>query len=437
MIDIELLRKDPDFVKAALAKREMQAASIDRILELDRRRRELIGDVEKRRSQRNDVAKQIGKLKAQKQDTAELQAQSTELKNAMAEAESALAETESALKEAASELPNYTDERSPAGGKENNQVVKVWGEKPAPVSKPLDHVEMSTRLGLVDHERGAKLSGSGFWIYKGWGAALEWALVDFFNREHFADGYTFMLPPHMLLDQCGFAAGQFPKFREDVFHVKTSDDERQRFLLPTAETAILNVYRDEILDATALPIKAFAYTPCYRRESGAYRTEERGTIRGHQFNKVEMFQFVTPEDADAALAELVGKAESLMEKLGLHYRTSLLAAGDTSASMAMTYDVEVWLPSIGIYKEVSSASWARDYQARRANIRYRTEGKKGTAFIHTLNASGLATSRLLPAILEQHQREDGSLTVPEPLRPWLGTDVIEPGRPLPSRAAAK
>jgi seryl-tRNA synthetase len=427
MIDIDLIRKDPAFVLSALERRELEGISLDRILELDRRRRELIGDVEKRRNQRNEVAKQIGKMKAGGQDTTELQAKSSELKTALAETEAALTETEAALATATSELPNYPDERSPAGGKENNQVVKVWGSPPT-LARPLDHTEMSARLGLVDHERGAKLSGSGFWIYKGWGAALEWALLDFFVREHFADGYTFMLPPHMLLDQCGFAAGQFPKFREDVFHIKT-DDERSRFLLPTAETAILNVYRDEILEASALPIKAYAYTPCYRRESGAYRTEERGTIRGHQFNKVELFQFVAPEDSERGLAELVRKAETLMEKLGLHYRTSLLSAGDTSASMAMTYDVEVWLPSIGIYKEVSSASWARDYQARRANIRYRPEGKKGTAFIHTLNASGLATSRLLPAILEQCQREDGALIVPQPLRPWLGTDVIEAPRP--------
>ncbi|MBK8253993.1 MAG: serine--tRNA ligase [Polyangiaceae bacterium] len=428
MIDIDLIRKDPNLVRTALEKRESKI-SLDRIVELDKRRRELIGDVEKRRNQRNDVAKQIGKMRASGQDTTELQAQSTELKNAMANAEAELASTESELQAAAAELPNIPDDRVVAGGKENNQVVKVFGEQPKLPAKPLDHVEMSSRLGLVDHERGAKLSGSGFWIYKGWGAALEWALIDFFNREHFADGYTFLLPPHMLLDQCGFAAGQFPKFREDVFHIKTDEDQRHRFLLPTAETAILNVYRDEILDQSALPIKAFAYTPCYRREAGTYRTEERGTIRGHQFNKVEMFQFTTPEDGEKALAELVRKAETLMEKLGLHYRTSQLAAGDTSASMAMTYDVEVWIPSIGIYKEVSSASWAKEYQARRANIRYRPEGKKGTAFIHTLNASGLATSRLLPAILEQHQRDDGSLNVPEPLRAWLGTSVIEPGKP--------
>ena len=197
-------------------------------------------------------------------------------------------------------------------------------------------------------------------------------------------------------------------------------------MLPTAETAVLNVYRDEILRGEDLPLKMFAYTPCYRREAGSYRSEERGTIRGHQFNKVEMFQFCSPEQSQAGLDEMVGKAQSLVEKLGLHYQTTLLAARDASASMAMTYDVEVWLPSMNAYKEVSSISWARDYQARRAKTRYRPVGEKRTEFVHTLNGSGLATSRLVPAILEQNQQPDGSVVVPEPLRPWLGTDVLEP-----------
>ena len=234
-----------------------------------------------------------------------------------------------------------------------------------------------------------------------------------------------MLPPHLLLDEVGYAAGQFPKFVDDVFHLQTAEGERPRFLLPTAETAILSVSGDEILEADELPRKAFAYTPCYRREAGGYRTEERGTVRGHQFNKVELFQFVAPEGAEAALDELVGKAERLVQELGLHYQTSLLAAEDASASMAITYDVEVWIPSIGTYKEVSSASHARDYQARRANIRYRADGKR-TAYVHTLNASALATSRLVPALLEQHLQPDGSVAVPAPLQPWLGTDRLGP-----------
>ena len=318
----------------------------------------------------------------------------------------------------------------PAGGKENNQVVRVWGEQPAGIANPLDHVALCRRLGLIDYERGTKIGGSGFWLYSGLGAALEWALLDYFCREHFRDGYEFILPPHLLTHECGFAAGQFPKFEDAVFHLRAAGNDRARFLLPTAETAVLNVYRDEVLEHERLPIKCFAYSPCYRREGGAHRTEERGTIRGHQFNKVEMFQFVSPEQSEAALNELVGRAEQLLESLGLHYRTTLLAAEDASSSMALTYDVEVWIPSIGMYKEVSSVSWAGDFQARRANIRYRRPGRKHTEFVHTLNGSGLATSRLFPAIVEQFQQDDGSVVVPEPLRPWLGRDIIEAAKPL-------
>jgi seryl-tRNA synthetase len=256
------------------------------------------------------------------------------------------------------------------------------------------------------------------------GVALELALLDFFVREHFSDGYEFMLPPHLLLEKVGYAAGQFPKFYDDVFNLKVSPGERPRFLLPTAETAIVSVFADEILPSEELPKKAFAYTPCYRREGGSHRTEERGTVRGHQFNKVEMFQFVAPEQAEDALHELIGKAERLVQQLGLHHRTTLLAAEDASASMAIMFDIEVWIPSMSTYKEVSSASHAGDYQARRANIRFRRPGSKRTEFVHTLNASGLATSRLVPALLEQNLQPDGSVRVPEVLQPWLGTDRL-------------
>jgi seryl-tRNA synthetase len=323
------------------------------------------------------------------------------------------------------ELPNVPADQVPAGGKENNAVVKTWGAPPDLGNKQLDHVELCTRLGLVDFERGTKLGGSGFWLYTGLGAALEWALLDYFCKTHVADGYQFMLPPHLLLTECGYTAGQFPKFVDDVFLLAHDEHERDRFLLPTSETAILNVYRDEILPFEDLPIKAFAYTPCYRREQGGYRSDERGTVRGHQFNKVEIFQFVAEDGGDVALKEMVRKSERIVEELGLHYRTSLLAAKDASASMQITYDIEVWIPSIGSYKEVSSASYAGDYQARRANIRYRPEGEKKTRYVHTLNASALATSRLLPAIVEQCQQPDGSIRVPEPLRDWLQTDTIQ------------
>jgi seryl-tRNA synthetase len=425
MIDIGLIRRDPDTVRAGL-RRKSDAIDLDPILALDARRRERIAELDGARSRRKKLAQEIGKLRSQGGSAPELEQEGTLLKTAIAQMEGDVEAIEGELSRKLAELPNLPDARVPDGGKEENVVVRVWGEKPAPLPGARDHVEICSRLGLVDYERGTKLGGSGFWIYQGLGAALEWSLVNFFCREHFAAGYVFVLPPHLLVDQCGFAAGQFPKFRDDVFHLATSGDERARFLLPTAETAILSVHADEILERERLPVKMFAYTPCYRREAGGYRTDERGTIRGHQFNKVEMFQFVEPDRAEAALAELVRRAETMVEKLGLHYRTSLLAARDMSDTMKMTYDVEVWLPSLGAYKEVSSVSWAGDYQARRASIRYRPEGGKGTAYLHTLNGSGLATSRLFPAIVEQHLRADGGVNVPEPLREWLGTDVIGP-----------
>jgi seryl-tRNA synthetase len=425
MLDLKQIRNNPDEIARALSKR-LPDVDFTELLALDQANRDMIARTDAVRAERKDIARTISERKRAGADSADLEAKATALKTELESLDSRLEETRQALQALLDALPNIPDETVPAGGKEANEVVRVYGEKPDLGPTALDHVELCKRLDLIDYERGTKLGGSGFWLYTGMGAALEWALINYFCQTHFKDGYRFFLPPHLLIHECGYAAGQFPKFADDVFHLQTMGGERDRFLLPTAETAILNVYRDEIVKTEDLPIKCFAYTPCYRREAGAARTEERGSIRGHQFNKVEMFQFTTPETGRAAIDELVRRAESIVESLGLHYRTTRLAAGDASASMALTYDIEVWLPSIGIYKEVSSVSWARDYQARRANIRYRPPGQKQTEFIHTLNGSGLATSRLLPAIVEQHQQPDGSVIVPEPLRPWLGTDVLKP-----------
>ena len=320
-------------------------------------------------------------------------------------------------------LPNMPDPDVVAGGKENNAVVHVWGEKPQFDFEPKSHVDLCEAHGFIDYERGAKLGGNGAWIYRGMGARLEWALLNFFITEHLNDGYEMLLPPHMLNYTCGYTAGQFPKFADEVYWIENSTGDK-KFLLPTAETALVNLHRDEVLTLDELPKKYIAYTPCYRREAGSYRSEERGMIRGHQFNKVEMVQYTTAEGSDAAFEELVGKAERLVQKLGLHYQLSKLAAGDCSYSMARTCDIEIWIPSMGIYKEVSSASNARDYQARRGNIKYRGEDGK-LHFAHTLNASGLATSRVFPALCEQYQNADGSITVPEVLRPMVGVDVIK------------
>ncbi len=423
MLDIKYIRKNQAEVTAALRKR-VPGIDLDPLLALDTQMRAVMTAQEQRQSQRNKISAEVGVLKRSGTDTSALEAQVKTINDQGAADELRLKELEQRLNEELSALPNIPDPRAPLGGKEANQVVRTWGQKPSLPNKPKDHVQICTDLGLVDYERGVKLGGAGFWLYTGMGAALEWALLNYFCQAHYRDGYTFMLPPHLLVHESGYAAGQFPKFADDVFHLQTRDGQRDRFLLPTSETAIVNVYRDEILDEAQLPVKVFAYSPCYRSEAGGGRAEERGTVRGHQFNKVEMFQFTTPDQAEAAHNELVRRAEMLLEGLGLHYQTTLLAVQDASASMRLTYDIEVWIPSMGIYKEVSSVSWAGDYQARRAKIRYRPMGGKSTEFVHTLNASGLATSRLLPAIVEQCQQPDGSVRIPEPLRAWVGTDVI-------------
>jgi seryl-tRNA synthetase len=424
MLDIRLIRNSPDEVLDALRKR-LDSPDLSKILELDGLISTSKSQADELRTKRKEISGQVAQARKRGEDTLALQATSTAIGDEIQEVEVRLEELQSQFQAAMEVLPNLPMPDVPPGGKEANQVVKTWGEKPDLPTDALDHVELERRLGLVDFDRGVKLGGSGSWLYTGLGARLEWGLLNFFIDHHLADGYTFLLPPHMLLDECGYAAGQFPKFRDDVYHI-AGDESRGRFLLPTAETAILNVYRDEILDGSELPMKMFAYTPCYRHEAGGYRSEERGTIRGHQFNKVETFQFVSSETGRDSLNEMLRKAEVLLEELGLHYQTSLLSAGDASASMRVTYDVEVWLPSLGIYKEVSSASYAGDYQARRANIRYKTEGQKGSEFVHTLNASGLATSRLFPALVEQYQQADGSVVVPEALRSYVKADVLRP-----------
>ena len=287
-----------------------------------------------------------------------------------------------------------------------------------------NHVDLCEMHNLVDYKRGAKLAGNGNWIYTGVGARLEWALLNYFIDEHLKDGYEFMLIPHMLNYSCGFGAGQFPKFESDVYWVKDDSDNDNKFMLPTSETGLVNLHADEVLTEDELPKKYFGYTPCYRREAGSYRAEERGMIRGHQFNKVEMIQYTIPKDSDKAFYELVDKAKALVEKLGLHYRVSKLAAGDVSASMARTYDIEVWVPTMG-YKEVSSVSNARDYQARRSNTKFRNIEAGKLDFVNTLNGSGLATSRIIPAIVEQFQQADGSIKVPQVLVKYLGLEVIK------------
>ena len=424
MIDLKFLRAEPDTVKANVKKRcKDMDAEIDEILELDATRRQMTAAIEAKKAEQNAVSRKIPQIKKEGGDVAAVMAEMKALSAEIKEEDAKLAELEEKQKELLMALPNMPDPDVVAGGKENNAVVHVWGEKPQFDFEPKNHVDLCEAHGFIDYERGAKLGGNGAWIYRGMGARLEWALLNFFITEHLNDGYELLLPPHMLNYTCGYTAGQFPKFADEVYWIENSTGDK-KFLLPTAETALVNLHRDEVMTLDELPKKYIAYTPCYRREAGSYRSEERGMIRGHQFNKVEMVQYTTAEGSDAAFEELVGKAERLVQKLGLHYQLSKLAAGDCSYSMARTCDIEIWIPSMGIYKEVSSASNARDYQARRGNIKYRGEDGK-LHFAHTLNASGLATSRVFPALVEQYQNADGSITVPEVLRPMVGTDVIK------------
>ena len=441
MLDIRKIKENPDQVKAGLKAKEVDCdAIIDRILELDVQVRGLKTSTETKTAQKNKLAKENGKLFGQKkgaekrgEDTSAIEAQiaanmaeSVKIDESIAEEKKNLKVLDEELYTAMLSLPNLPDSDLLPGGKENNEPLRYIGEKHAFDFEPKHHVDLCQDLGLIDYERGVKLAGAGNWIYTGMGARLEWALLNYFIDTHTADGYDFILPPHMLEYQCGLTAGQFPKFADEVFKIANHPTEGGTFyMLPTAEAALASVYRDEILTEKDLPKKFFAYTPCFRREAGSHRADERGMVRGHQFNKVEMFQFTTPEGSDEAFEELVKKAENLVAGLGLHFRTVKLAAGDCSASMARTYDIEILIPSMNGYKEVSSVSNARDYQARRGNIRYRRADGK-IDFVHTLNGSGLATSRIFPAIVEQNQRADGSIVVPEVLRKYLGgIEVID------------
>ena len=440
MLDIRKIKENPDAVKAGLKAKEVDCdAVVDKILELDGQIRNLKTTTETKTAEKNKLAKENGKLFGQKkgaekkgEDTSALDAQiaansakSVELDKAIEDDAAALKTLSDEFRVAMLSLPNLPDEDLLPGGKENNEPLRYIGEKPSFDFEPKHHVDLCEGLGLIDDTRGVKLAGAGNWMYTGMGARLEWALLNYFIDTHTADGYDFILPPHMLEYQCGETAGQFPKFADEVYKIANPTDDRIHYMLPTAEAALCSLYRDEILAESELPKKLFAYTPCFRREAGSHRADERGMVRGHQFNKVEMFQFCKPEDSDAAFDELVTKAEKLVEGLGFHFRTVKLAAGDCSASMARTYDIEILIPSMDGYKEVSSVSNARDYQARRGNIRYRRADGK-IDFVHTLNGSGLATSRIFPALVEQNQRADGSIVGPECLRKYLGgLEVIE------------
>ena len=427
MLDIKIIKENPEDVIARLAAKGREAREdITEILKLDEERRALIAETENIKAEQNRQTKLVPQMKKEGNDTTEIFAAMKELGAKAKESAARLETVEARYNELMLGLPNLPDPDLKPGGKENNEPLKYFGEPHHFDFEPKNHVDLCTSLGLIDYDRGVKLSGNGFWIYRGMGARLEWALLNYFIDTHIKDGYELVLVPHMLGYECGLTAGQFPKFKDEVYWLDTAEDERRRFMLPTAETALVSLHRDEILKESDLPRKYISYTPCFRREAGSYRADERGMVRGHQFNKVEMVQYTKPECSDEAFEELVGKAEALVSGLGFHFRTVKLAAADCSASMARTYDIEIQIPSMNGYKEVSSVSNARDYQARRGMIRFKRDGGGKPEFVHTLNGSGLATSRILPALVEQNQRADGSVVVPEVLRKYVGVEVISP-----------
>ncbi len=422
MIDIKRIVDEKELVKEALLKRmNPEELDLDSIVQIYNRRMDLLRKFEEKRSNQNSFNDKMASVPKGSQEFLDLIKNLKELASEVKDLEEQLREIEKELKERLEVLPNIPDEDVVAGGKESNVVVKTDGEKPKFEFEIKDHIQLGESLGLFDFDRASKMSGSNFSMYKGMGARLEWALLNYFIDEHIKSGYEMILPPHIVGEQSGYCAGQLPKFKNDVYWL---EDENQ-FLIPTAETVLTNMYRDEILPESELPKKLFAYTPCYRKEAGSYRANERGLIRVHQFNKVEMYQFTTKENSEKAFEELVSKAEELVKGLGLHYQISKLAAGDCSAAAAKTYDIEVWLPAIKQYYEVSSISNVREYQSRRGNMRYKSSQTGKTEYMSTLNASGLATSRLMVAILETYQQEDGSILVPEVLRKYIGVDKIE------------
>ncbi len=424
MLDIRRIREEPDQIRARLAVRGNPALipAIDRVVELDEQRRGLVAEVDDLRARRNEVSPRVGELKREGRDdeAAGIILQMRELGDRLQERESALTAVEAELETALQELPNTPAEDVPAGGEDDAVLVREWGEEP-PSAQRRPHWELGEALGILDLPRGARITGSGFPVYKGLGARLERALVNFMVDLHSDHhGYTEIWPPLLVNSASAYGTGHLPKFGDDMYHAVEDD----LYLVPTAELPLTNLHAGEILGPEDLPIRYTAYTPCFRREAGAHGKDTRGLLRLHQFDKVEVMRFERPEASDAALDEMTGHAEAVLQALGLRYRVLLLAGGDLGFANARTYDLEAWAPAVGRWLEVSSCSTYFDYQARRANIRYRPEPRAKPEYVHTLNGSGLGIARTLVALLETYQRPDGSVQVPEVLADYVGTDRI-------------
>ncbi len=422
MLDIKKIRDNPDEIREGLTKRGADPALLDDVLKLDTERRSVLAEVEALKSKRNTVSKEIGAAKKRGEDTEPIQAEMRELGKKIADQDQTIKDVDEKLRSSLLRIPNIPHSSTPVGTSEaDNEEIKVVGEKRQFDFKPLNHIELGQKLGIFDFERGTKLAGAGFPLYVGMGSRLQRALIQYMLDVHVNDhGYTEVWPPSVVNTESMIGTGQLPKMADDMYHA--TDD---MWLIPTAEVPVTNIYRDEIIDRE-LPICLTAYTPCFRREAGAAGKDTRGLIRVHQFDKVEMVKFVNPAVSYDELEKLTANAEDILQRLGLHYRMLSLCSGDISFAAAKCYDIELWAPGQDGWLEVSSCSNFEDFQARRANIRYRDENGK-PQFLHTLNGSGVALPRLVVAFLENYQNADGTVEIPEPLQPYMGgLKKIEP-----------
>ncbi len=425
MLDLNFVRDNLPRVEEMLRQRGADPAAVLKdFRDVDRQRRQAITEAETLKAQRNKASEDIAKLKKAGQDAAAAIAETKDLREQIQAREKIAADLDARLQDILSGIPNLPHESVPVGhSAEENVEIRRWGTPPKFDFTPKPHWDLGAELGVLDLERAVKLTGARFAVYWDLGAKLERALANFMldlhTREH---GYTEVLPPYLVNSESMYGTGQLPKFAADLFRVPHG--EKDLWLISTAEVPVTNLYRDEILDAARLPISLTAYTPCFRSEAGSYGKDVRGIIRQHQFQKVELVKFSRPENSYEEHEKLTRNAETVLQKLGLHYRTMALCTGDMSASSAKTYDIEVWLPGQQLFREISSCSNFESYQARRANIRYRPEGKNKTEFVHTLNGSGLAVGRTWVAIVENYQQADGSVIIPEVLRPYIGAERI-------------
>ncbi len=422
MLDIKILRQDPDKIREAL-KNRCNDLDISPAIELDKQRREFLTDVEQKKSKQNEITKKVPAMKKAGENTDELFKEMKELSNEIKADDEKVREIDEKLREFMLRIPNIPNPSCPIGKDDTeNKEIRKWGTPRTFDFESKAHWDIGTDLDILDFERGTKIAGTRFTVYKGLGARLERSVIQYFLNTHTEEsGYTEIFPPYMVNRASMTGTGQLPKFEEDAYNIKNNDF----FMIPTAEVPVTNLHRDEILDGNILPIKYCAYSACFRAEAGSAGRDTRGLIRQHQFNKVELVKFVKPENSYDELEKLTNDAEKLLQGLGIPYRVVCLSTGDLGFSSAKTYDIEVWMPSYGRYVEISSCSNFEDYQARRANIRYKESAKDKAQFVHTLNGSGLAVGRTVAAILENFQNADGTVTVPEKLVPYMGTDIIK------------